>query len=179
MGGQVSYRQARFSRASPELNDISDPSPRPDWSRVDSVLLDMDGTLLDDEKALHADFWPLIEQLRRRGILFSPASGRQYYTLEREFADLADGMVFIAENGSQVLERSGVKAVDELFVSDRDGQPLVVTYGKYPAGMNAKIVVYEKNGADGKRFVGYNSGAVEIVDDARFNEMITASTAPN
>ena len=86
---------------------------------------------------------------------------------------------FIAENGSQVLERSGVKAVDELFVSDRDGQPLVVTYGKYPAGMNAKIVVYEKNGADGKRFVGYNSGAVEIVDDARFNEMITASTAPN
>ena len=86
---------------------------------------------------------------------------------------------FIAANGSQALERSGVTAVDELFVSDRDGQPLVVTYGKYPTSMNAKIVVYEKNGADGKRFVGYNSGAVELVDDARFNEMVTASTAPN
>ena len=71
-----------------------------------------------------------------------------------------------------------VTAVDELFVSDRDGQPLVVTYGKYPAGMNARIVVYEKNGADGKRFVGYNSGAVELVDDARFNELVTSSTAP-
>ncbi len=67
------------------------------------IVTDMDGTLLNDEKALHADFWPLIEQLRRRGILFSPASGRQYYTLEREFADLADGMVFIAENGSIVM----------------------------------------------------------------------------
>jgi len=85
---------------------------------------------------------------------------------------------FIAENGSQALERSGVTAVDELFVSDLDGQPLVVTYGQYPAGMNGKIVVYEKNGADGKRFVGYNSGAVELVDDARFNELVTSSTAP-
>jgi hypothetical protein len=85
---------------------------------------------------------------------------------------------FIAENGSQSLERAGVTAVDELFVSDRDGQPLVVIYGKYPAGMNAKVVVYEENGADGKRFVGYNSGAVELVDDARFNELVTASTTP-
>jgi len=85
---------------------------------------------------------------------------------------------FITENGSQMLERSGVTAVDELFVSDRDGQPLVVTYGKYPAGMNAKIVVYEKNGADGKRFVGYNSGAVELVDDARFSGLVTVSSAP-
>jgi hypothetical protein len=85
---------------------------------------------------------------------------------------------FIAENGAQMLERSGVTAVDELFVSDRDGQPLVVTYGKYPPGMNAKIVVYEKNGADGKRFVGYNSGAVELVDDARFSGLVAASPAP-
>jgi hypothetical protein len=85
---------------------------------------------------------------------------------------------FIAENGSQSLERAGVTTVDELFVSDRDSQPVVVTYGKYPTEMSAKIVVYEKDGADGKRFVGYNSGAVELVDDARFNELITASTAP-
>lgn len=85
---------------------------------------------------------------------------------------------FIAENGSQSLERAGVTTVDELFTSDRDSQPVVVTYGKYPAGMNAKIVVYEKEGADGKRFVGYNSGAVELVDDARFKELVTASTAP-
>lgn len=91
---------------------------------------------------------------------------------EQEFKE------FITANGSQMLERSGVTAVEELFVSDRDGQPLVVTYGKYPAGMNAKIVVYEKNGAGGKRFVGYNSGAVELVDDARFNGLVTASPTP-
>lgn len=67
------------------------------------IVTDMDGTLLDDEKRLHADFWPLVEQLHRRGILFAPASGRQYYTLEREFADIADALVFIAENGSIVM----------------------------------------------------------------------------
>lgn len=67
------------------------------------IVTDMDGTLLDDDKQLHQDFWPLVEQLRRRGILFTPASGRQYHTLEREFADIADDLVFIAENGSIVM----------------------------------------------------------------------------
>jgi hypothetical protein len=85
---------------------------------------------------------------------------------------------FITEKGSQMMDRAAVTGVDELFVSDRDGQPLVVTYGKYPPEMAAKIVVYEKSGADGKRFVGYNSGAVELVDDARFSELVSASKAP-
>lgn len=67
------------------------------------IVADMDGTLLDDEKRLHEQFWPLIDELYGRGILFSPASGRQYYTLLREFADVADEMVFIAENGSLVM----------------------------------------------------------------------------
>jgi hypothetical protein len=86
---------------------------------------------------------------------------------------------FITEKGSQMMERAGVTSVDELFVSDRDGQPLVVTYGKYPAGMTSKIVVYEKNGAEGKRFVGYNVGAVELVDDARFSELVPNPPAKN
>ena len=71
--------------------------PTPD---IRLIVADMDGTLLDDEKQMHDQFWPLIDELHRRGILFSPASGRQYYTLLREFADIADEMVFIAENGS-------------------------------------------------------------------------------
>jgi HAD superfamily hydrolase (TIGR01509 family) len=37
------------------LKDLADPSPRPDWSRVDSALLDMDGTLLDLDFDNH--FW--------------------------------------------------------------------------------------------------------------------------
>ena len=79
---------------------------------------------------------------------------------------------FITENGAPMLERVGVTSVDELFISERDGQPFVVTYGKYPTGMTEKIVAYEKNGSDGQRLVGYSIGAVELVDEARFREMV-------
>jgi hypothetical protein len=85
---------------------------------------------------------------------------------------------FINENGAQALERAGATTADDLLVSNRDGQPYVITYAKYPTGMTARIVAYEKNGADGKRFVGYNSGAVELVEDARFDQLIPTSARP-
>ncbi|MFJ3304323.1 Cof-type HAD-IIB family hydrolase [Streptomyces sp. NPDC086549] len=72
------------------------------------VVTDMDGTLLDDAKRIPAGLWPMLAELRSRGVLFSPASGRQYATLARQFADVADGMAFIAENGTYVV-RDGVE----------------------------------------------------------------------
>ncbi|MFI5684077.1 Cof-type HAD-IIB family hydrolase [Streptomyces sp. NPDC051636] len=72
------------------------------------VVTDMDGTLLDDAKRIPEGLWPMLGELRRRGVLFSPASGRQYATLARQFAEAADGMVFIAENGTYVV-RDGVE----------------------------------------------------------------------
>ncbi|MFI1164355.1 Cof-type HAD-IIB family hydrolase [Streptomyces sp. NPDC020801] len=72
------------------------------------IVTDMDGTLLDDAKRIPAGLWPTLAELRRRGVLFSPASGRQYATLAGQFAAVADGMVFIAENGTHVV-RDGVE----------------------------------------------------------------------
>ncbi|MEU9972016.1 Cof-type HAD-IIB family hydrolase [Streptomyces sp. NPDC051014] len=78
------------------------------------VVTDMDGTLLDDEKRIPPGLWPMLAELRRRGVLFSPASGRQYATLARQFADVADGMVFIAENGTYVV-RDGVELSSDVL----------------------------------------------------------------
>ena len=36
------------------------------------IVCDMDGTLLDDDNALHDDFWPVIDQLHQRGVTFCP-----------------------------------------------------------------------------------------------------------
>ncbi|WP_031167745.1 Cof-type HAD-IIB family hydrolase [Streptomyces durhamensis] len=72
------------------------------------IVSDMDGTLLDDAQRIPEGLWPMLAELRRRGVLFSPASGRQYATLARQFADVAEGMVFIAENGTYVV-RDGVE----------------------------------------------------------------------
>ncbi|WP_055490961.1 Cof-type HAD-IIB family hydrolase [Streptomyces sp. TP-A0356] len=72
------------------------------------VVTDMDGTLLDGTGRIPEGLWPLLAELRRRGVLFSPASGRQYATLARQFAAAGDGMVFVAENGTYVV-RDGVE----------------------------------------------------------------------
>ncbi|AWW36627.1 HAD family hydrolase [Streptomyces sp. AS58] len=72
------------------------------------VVTDMDGTLLDDDKRAPDGLWEVLDRLRERGVHFSPASGRQYATLAREFAPAAQGMAFIAENGTYVV-RDGVE----------------------------------------------------------------------
>ena len=89
--------------------------PRPD---IRLIVADMDGTLLDDDHLLHDHFWPLIEELHSRGILFCPASGRQYFTLLREFADIADDVVFIAENGTYVVHQGREVSSDCLLLAD-------------------------------------------------------------
>ncbi|WP_073948876.1 Cof-type HAD-IIB family hydrolase [Streptomyces kebangsaanensis] len=83
-----------------------DPSAGPADIRL--VVTDMDGTLLDDAKRIPAGLWPTLTELRRRDVLFSPASGRQYATLAEQFAGNDEGMVFIAENGTYVV-RDGVE----------------------------------------------------------------------
>jgi Cof subfamily protein (haloacid dehalogenase superfamily) len=75
-------------------------SPIPD---IRLIACDMDGTLLDDDDAIHDDFWPLIDALHERGVVFCPASGRQYYNLLERFEPIADEVVFIAENGTYVV----------------------------------------------------------------------------
>jgi len=67
------------------------------------VTVDMDGTLLDPEHQVPATLAPLLPQLRDRGVLFCPSSGRQLANLAARFADVADDIGFIAENGSCVV----------------------------------------------------------------------------
>ncbi|MFJ9868062.1 Cof-type HAD-IIB family hydrolase [Streptomyces sp. NPDC101165] len=78
------------------------------------VVADMDGTLLDDAKRIPDGLWPMLAELRRRGVLFSPASGRQYATLARQFTEVAEGMAFIAENGTYVV-RDGVELSSDVL----------------------------------------------------------------
>ncbi|MGW1543299.1 Cof-type HAD-IIB family hydrolase [Streptomyces sp. NPDC002309] len=92
----------------PHSHPTTSAAPAPGTADIRLVVTDMDGTLLDDDKRLPAGLWEVLELLRERGVLFSPASGRQYATLAREFARAAEGMVFIAENGTYVV-RDGVE----------------------------------------------------------------------
>ncbi|WP_235518712.1 Cof-type HAD-IIB family hydrolase [Cellulomonas sp. Leaf334] len=76
------------------------------------IAVDMDGSLLDDEKRIHDDFWPLLDELAARGILLCPASGRQYATLRRQMG--RDELVYIAENGAHVVQHDEEISADGL-----------------------------------------------------------------
>lgn len=82
------------------------------------IACDMDGTLLDDDDAIHDEFWPLIETLYARGIIFCPASGRQYSSLLNRFAPIADDLIFIAENGTYVIQKGVELSSDPLSLDD-------------------------------------------------------------
>ena len=71
------------------------------------------------------------------------------------------------------LSAVGAASVDDLFVSERDGQPVVVVYGEPLKGSD--VVMYEKTGVDGKRMVGHKIGSVEEVDAARFGELVPSA----
>ena len=69
------------------------------------VASDLDGTLLDGERRVPQEAFELIRALKRRGILFCPASGRQYANLKSLFAPVSDDVLFMAENGALVCYR--------------------------------------------------------------------------
>jgi len=88
-------------------------------------------------------------------------------------ADEAAFKAFVKEKTTPpVLERYDVSSADELFLSKRDGQPLVFLYGKQPKGVDRDVVGYEQTGFDGKRWVVFSLGNIEDVDDARLRELV-------
>lgn len=69
------------------------------------IATDLDGTLLDGNRRLPEEIFGLIEELYDLGVLFAPASGRQYANLKKLFAPVEDKVVFICENGALVKHR--------------------------------------------------------------------------
>lgn len=80
---------------------VSDPASYA-GAQIRLVAVDMDGTLLDDEKNFPPGLDELLDHLEQRGVVFVPASGRQVWTLIDMFPGRA-GMTFVGENGAIVM----------------------------------------------------------------------------
>jgi hypothetical protein len=74
---------------------------------------------------------------------------------------------FIRSDCKYVLTKNGMTDADSMFVSDRDNNPLVVTYAKdLPSRelVPEMIVAHEKTGVAGRRLVVLPSGVVREFD---------------
>lgn len=81
---------------------------------IQLIAADLDGTLLDSKKQLSPDLFPLIRRLRKDGIHFAAASGRQYDNLHMLFSEVSDEISFISENGAAVYDRSACLFADQM-----------------------------------------------------------------
>ncbi|WP_352303091.1 Cof-type HAD-IIB family hydrolase [Kineosporia sp. NBRC 101731] len=139
------------------------------------VVADMDGTLLDGTGSIPAGFWPLLEQMHERGIVFVPASGRQYATLAHLFERAPADMPFVAENGTYVVQE-GVElastTLDAAVVQDAVSLLRDLVAGELDVKLDLGVVLCGKRSAYVERtdepFVGEVRkyyAALEIVDD--------------
>lgn len=70
------------------------------------VVSDIDGTLLSEGTTkVKLELFEIIRELKARGIMFAAASGRQYASMRHVFAPVANDIIFIAENGTNVMCR--------------------------------------------------------------------------
>ena len=83
------------------MPQASDPATYAD-ADIRLAAVDMDGTLLDDEKNFPPGLDELLDRLEERGVVFVPASGRQVWTLIDMFPE-RPGLTFIGENGAVVM----------------------------------------------------------------------------
>ena len=70
------------------------------------------------------------------------------------------------------------KNLDSSFVSERDGEPLVVLYGQgigRISGDSKQVIVHEKTGKNGKRLVAFASTKVDHVSEAELERLKSAT----
>jgi Cof subfamily protein (haloacid dehalogenase superfamily) len=75
-----------------------------DFDNIRLVAADMDGTLLNSKRELPPDLAEVINRLNDKGIRFAAASGRSYSNLRLSFTDVDAPMIYIADNGGNIVD---------------------------------------------------------------------------
>lgn len=152
---------------------VSDPESYA-GAQIRLVAVDMDGTLLDDEKNFPPGLDELLDHLEQRGVVFVPASGRQVWTLIDMFPE-RPGLTFIGENGAIVM-RGGreISSAPLDLATVRESVRLVRQYAlprpgaatREDAGEGAPEGSLRENFDGGLVVCGKNCAYVERTDEA-------------
>lgn len=70
------------------------------------VVTDIDGTLLEEgTDKINTEIYEVVEELKKQGTIFAAASGRQYNSIKHVFSPIQNDMIFICENGTNIICR--------------------------------------------------------------------------
>jgi hypothetical protein len=121
-----------------------------------------------------AEAVPQAGHLKTLGMLFGKFSA---YHHGQPPADEAQFKKYIASLEPGERETFGVKSVDDVFISPRDGQPYVVRYGVRGSQFTESgvpIVAHEKTGVNGRYLTVTFMGDVNEVDEAQLHDLTAA-----
>ena len=130
------------------------------------VATDIDGTLIrESSSVLPEEIFDLIRELRKCDIYFAAASGRQYMGLKRLFAPVADQMLFISENGSNVVWKD-----EELYASVIDPKLIkeMQEYAKHFPNMHLTLSTTKAMHSTGSDDLSYR----KMMVDGYQNDMV-------
>lgn len=78
------------------------------------IAVDMDGTLLKSDKSMPTRTAEIIKELLKRDVRFVVASGRQYYSLYKDFMNIDSPIIYIAENGAMIFDNQNMLEISEI-----------------------------------------------------------------
>lgn len=106
----------------------------------------MDGTFLREDKTYDSTrFKKIFEELQKKKIHFAIASGNQYLRLREYFEDIADKLIYIAENGAQVWV--GSKQIASHSLPPNLVMQVVYSLLNHPKMSGNKVLLSGKKGA--------------------------------
>lgn len=77
-------------------------------NEIKLISTDMDGTLLDEEKNYHPDFFDTMTKLQKKGIAFVASSGRSYSKQKDVFSPAEIPPYFICDNGAILIHNDEI-----------------------------------------------------------------------
>ncbi len=88
------------------------------------VATDIDDTLLvEGTNSLNPEIYQVIRELRKKGVRFAAASGRQYSSIRKLFEPVIDQVICVAENGSYVVDRG--TPIQQVIMNHEQAEKLI------------------------------------------------------
>lgn len=104
---------------------------------IKAIATDMDGTFLNSQSDYdHVRFLKVFRELQARGIQFIAASGNPVYQLQRTFAEVKDDLVYVAENGVELIDHQ-----EDVFVGQLDPQAVQSLVAEIQAIPHTKTIL--------------------------------------
>ncbi|MBR5583198.1 MAG: HAD family phosphatase, partial [Lachnospiraceae bacterium] len=136
------------------------------------IASDLDGTLLYGRgNSVSEEMFEMIREMRKKGMLFVAASGRQYYNLKNLFAPVWEDMAFICENGAVVFYQDEIIAqqvipkeelLELIHMIDADERTDIILSSPYTSNMCPKSPKFEQQIKD----IGNHVTVLEKWEDA-------------